>query len=96
MRADAKLTIGSSGAIAVDDFQRTNDPDIYAVGDVAEAVHAVTRSHTRIPLAGPANRQGRVAGEHAVSGQAHTAGPLCGTAIVQARTYALLCLYLVC
>jgi len=64
---EAGLTIGLSGAIAVDDVQRTNDPDIYAVGDAAEITHGVTGEHGRIPLAGPANRQGRLAGEHAAT-----------------------------
>ncbi len=80
---DAGLTIGPSGAIAVDSFQRTNDPDIYAVGDVCEVTHGVTGKPTRVPLAGPANRQGRLAGEHAATGNSQAAGKPLGTAIVQ-------------
>jgi rhodanese-related sulfurtransferase len=79
----AGLKIGASGAIAVDEFQRTSDADIYAVGDAAEVTHGVTHAATRIPLAGPANRLGRLAGEHAASGSAHSAGTVLGTAIVK-------------
>jgi NADPH-dependent 2,4-dienoyl-CoA reductase/sulfur reductase-like enzyme/rhodanese-related sulfurtransferase len=80
---DAGLAIGASGAIAVDSFHRTNDPDIYAVGDAAEITHGVTGLQSRIPLAGPANRQGRLAGEHAATGDAAPAPSILGTAIVQ-------------
>lgn len=80
---DAGLTIGASGAIAVDEFQRTSDLDIYAVGDVSEVTHGVTGKRMRIPLAGPANRQGRLAGEHAATGQSEPADKPLGTAIVQ-------------
>ncbi len=81
---DAGLTIGASGAIAVDAMQRcTSDPDIYAVGDASEVMHGVTGQPTRIPLAGPANRQGRLAGEHAATGSAPPGGKVLGTAIVK-------------
>jgi NADPH-dependent 2,4-dienoyl-CoA reductase/sulfur reductase-like enzyme/rhodanese-related sulfurtransferase len=80
---DAGLTIGASGAISVDAYQRTSDPDIYAVGDVSEVTHGVTGKATRIPLAGPANRQGRLAGEHAATGNSQPADKPLGTAIVQ-------------
>ena len=79
----AGLAVGASGAIEVDEVQRTNDPDIYAVGDATEVVHGVTGRRMRIPLAGPANRQGRTAGEHAATGNAKPAGSVLGTAIVQ-------------
>jgi NADPH-dependent 2,4-dienoyl-CoA reductase/sulfur reductase-like enzyme/rhodanese-related sulfurtransferase len=80
---DAGLTIGASGGIAVDSSQRTSDPDIYAVGDASEVLHGVTGQPARIPLAGPANRQGRLAGEHAAAGAAPPAGKVLGTAIVK-------------
>lgn len=79
----AGLKIGASGAIAVDEYQRTSDPDIYAVGDASEVRHGVTDQLTRIPLAGPANRQGRLAGEHAATGSSAPAAKVFGTAIVQ-------------
>ncbi len=80
---EAGLTIGASGAIAVDGYQRTSDADIYAVGDVAEVTHGVTGRNARVPLAGPANKQGRLAGEHAASGEARGADKPVGTAVVQ-------------
>ncbi len=79
---DAGLTIGPSGGIAVDESLRTNDPAIYAVGDAAEVVHAVLGKSVCVPLAGPANRNGRLAGQHAVTGEARAATPVAGSAIV--------------
>ncbi len=83
LAVEAGLKIGPSGAVAVDEHQRSSDPDIYAVGDVSEAIHGVTLKSARIPLAGPANRQGRLAGEHAATGNSAPAARLLGTAIVQ-------------
>lgn len=79
---EAGLKIGGSGGIEVDAHQRTSDPDIYAVGDAAEVVHGVTGKPVRIPLAGPANRNGRNAGEHAATGSAQPAAKVLGTAVV--------------
>jgi NADPH-dependent 2,4-dienoyl-CoA reductase/sulfur reductase-like enzyme/rhodanese-related sulfurtransferase len=59
----AGLTIGASGGIAVDETMRTSDPHIWAVGDAVETTDAVTGRKQVLPLAGPANRQGRVAAE---------------------------------
>ena len=59
----AGLTLGQKGAIAVNDQMQTSDPDIYAVGDAVELTHAVTGCKTLVALAGPANRQGRVAAD---------------------------------
>ncbi len=81
----AGLTLGITGAIAVDAVGRTSDPDIYAAGDAAEVLHAVTGKPARIPLAGPANRAGRLAGEHAASGQFATPS---GAATVRERPFA--------
>jgi rhodanese-related sulfurtransferase len=67
----------------VDRFQRTNDPNIYAVGDAAEVRHGLTLDVARIPLAGAANRHGRAAGEHAATGHAPPASRVLGTAIVR-------------
>ncbi len=80
---EAGLIIGATGAIAVDAHQRTSDADIYAVGDNSEVRHGVTGQPARIPLAGPANRLGRLAGQHAASGSSPAAGKSLGTAIVQ-------------
>jgi NADPH-dependent 2,4-dienoyl-CoA reductase/sulfur reductase-like enzyme/rhodanese-related sulfurtransferase len=59
----AGLEIGSRGGIVVDAQMRTSDPRIWAVGDVVEVPDVVTGQDTVLPLAGPANRQGRVAAE---------------------------------
>lgn len=59
----AGLTIGDSGGIWVDEHMRTSDPRIWAVGDAVEVRDAVTGSGSVIPLAGPANRQGRIAAD---------------------------------
>jgi len=61
---DAGLEIGPCGGIKVDAQMRTSDPDIYAAGDAVEVVDAVTGQPALFPLAGPANRQGRVAAEN--------------------------------
>ena len=56
----AGLELGQRGGIRVDEHMRTSDPDIYAVGDAVEVKDFVTGHWTLIPLAGPANRQGRI------------------------------------
>jgi rhodanese-related sulfurtransferase len=60
----------------------SSDPDIYAVGDAAETTHALTGARARIPLAGPANRQGRIAGANAAGRHFVYPGAL-GTSIVR-------------
>jgi len=57
---DAGLEIGESGGIVVDEQLHTSVPDIYAIGDVIEVRDPVTGLPTRVPLAWPANRQGRL------------------------------------
>jgi NADPH-dependent 2,4-dienoyl-CoA reductase/sulfur reductase-like enzyme/rhodanese-related sulfurtransferase len=59
----ADLEIGECGGIRVDDHMRTSNPDIFAVGDAIEVKDFVTKQWTLIPLAGPANRQGRIAAD---------------------------------
>jgi NADPH-dependent 2,4-dienoyl-CoA reductase/sulfur reductase-like enzyme/rhodanese-related sulfurtransferase len=56
----AGLELGQRGGIRVDDHMRTSDPDIFAVGDAVEVKDFVTGEWSLIPLAGPANRQGRI------------------------------------
>lgn len=58
---DAGLELGERGGIRVDEHMRTSDPHVYAVGDAVEVRDWVTGEWTLIPLAGPANRQGRIA-----------------------------------
>jgi len=78
----AGLTLGATGAIAVDDRMRTSDPSIYAAGDAVETVHLATDTTAWMPLAGPANKQGRVAGANAAGDDLTFPGAL-GTAIVR-------------
>jgi NADPH-dependent 2,4-dienoyl-CoA reductase/sulfur reductase-like enzyme/rhodanese-related sulfurtransferase len=59
----AGIEIGKRGGIRVDDQMRTSNPDIFAVGDAVEVKDFVTGQWTLIPLAGPANRQGRIAAD---------------------------------
>lgn len=59
----AGLEIGASGGIKVDEQMRTSDPSVFAVGDAVETVDFVTGLRGVVPLAGPANRQGRIAAD---------------------------------
>lgn len=61
---DAGLTLGMRGAIMVNPHMQTSDPDIYAVGDGVTVPHYVTQEPTWIALAGPANKEGRIAADH--------------------------------
>jgi NADPH-dependent 2,4-dienoyl-CoA reductase/sulfur reductase-like enzyme/rhodanese-related sulfurtransferase len=78
----AGLEIGVTGGVKVNARMESSDPDIYAVGDAAETTHILTGARTRIPLAGPANRQGRIAGANAAGGHFLYPGAL-GTSIVR-------------
>jgi NADPH-dependent 2,4-dienoyl-CoA reductase/sulfur reductase-like enzyme/rhodanese-related sulfurtransferase len=60
----ASIELGASGGVKVDQHMMTSDPDIYAAGDMVEVTDAVTGLHALIPLAGPANRQGRIVANH--------------------------------
>jgi NADPH-dependent 2,4-dienoyl-CoA reductase/sulfur reductase-like enzyme/rhodanese-related sulfurtransferase len=78
----AGLEIGVTGGVKVNARMESSDTDIYAVGDAAETTHMLTGARTRIPLAGPANRQGRIAGANAAGGRFLYPGVL-GTSIVR-------------
>ena len=62
-RQGGRARDGKRGGIRVDEHMRTSDPDILAVGDAVEVKDFVTGAWTLIPLAGPANRQGRIAAD---------------------------------
>jgi rhodanese-related sulfurtransferase len=79
---DAGLLLGPAGGLEVDSTLRTSDANIYAAGDMVEIVHRVHGAKVRIPLAGPANRQGRLAAENALGGHHEYRGAL-GTSIVR-------------
>jgi NADPH-dependent 2,4-dienoyl-CoA reductase/sulfur reductase-like enzyme/rhodanese-related sulfurtransferase len=77
---DAGLTIGERGGIRVDEQMRTSDPNIWAVGDAVETRNFVTGEWGLVPLAGPANRQGRVAADSICGQEAYFRG-VQGTAV---------------
>ena len=71
---DAGLTVTERGAIVVGEDMRTSDPDIYAVGDAVEVTDFVTGQKAVIPLAGPANKQGRIAADNICGGGSRYTG----------------------
>lgn len=79
---DAGLSIGEAGGLLVDEYLQTSDEHIYAAGDMVEIQHRVSGKKVRIPLAGPANRQGRIAAENALGGK-HPYKGATGTSIVR-------------
>lgn len=68
LAADAGLKLNEKGGIVVDEYMATSEPDIYAVGDVIEVDDFVFKDKTMVPLAGPANKQGRIAADN-ISGE---------------------------
>lgn len=79
---DAGLELGEAGGLLVNSKLQTSDPDIYAAGDMVEIEHRVSGKKVRIPLAGPANRQGRIAAENALGGNHEYKGAI-GTSVVR-------------
>ena len=82
LASDAGLQVGPRGGIVVSEHLQTTDPDIYAVGDAIEVKDFVTGERAQVPLAGPANRQGRSAADH-IFGRAVRYRGTQGTAIVR-------------
>ena len=78
----AGLALGVRGTIVVDAHQVTSDPAIYAVGDSVQVTDTVTGEAVMIPLAGPANRQGRLAADH-IAGRRTSYSSTQGTGIVK-------------
>ncbi|KXS48083.1 MAG: FAD-dependent pyridine nucleotide-disulfide oxidoreductase [Halanaerobium sp. 4-GBenrich] len=83
---DAGLKIGETGGIEVNHNYVTSDPDIYAVGDVIEVYSKIARSKTRLPLAGPAQRQARAAANHMYNIPNKNNGVI-GTSVIRAFDY---------
>ncbi|MFO0922685.1 MAG: FAD-dependent oxidoreductase [Pirellulales bacterium] len=99
----AGIELGSSRGVRVDNQMQTNDPHIWAVGDMVEYLHGVTQSPCLMPLAGPANRAGRVAAA-SMTGPSNrlfnrddaeepheVMGPVLGTAIVRLFDWTVAC-----
>lgn len=70
----AGLELGIKGSIAVNDRMQSSDPDIYAVGDAVQVRHFVTGENAVISLAGPANKQGRIAADNVCGGDSRYKG----------------------
>lgn len=79
---ESGLSIGEAGGLLVDSTLKTSDDNIYAAGDMIEFEHRILGKKVRIPLAGPANRQGRIAAEN-VLGNRHEYKGAIGTSIVR-------------
>ena len=82
LAVEAGLEAGPRSGIRVNDHLQTSDPDIYAVGDAIEVKDFVTGDPAQVPLAGPANRQGRIAADNIFGRSARYRGTQ-GTAIVR-------------
>ena len=78
----AALTLNNAGGIVVDEYFKTSDPHIYAVGDAIEVPHYITHAQTMLPLASPANRQGRLVADNLCGIKAPYHGVL-GSAVVK-------------
>lgn len=76
------LVIGDAGGLLVDQYLKTSDDNIYAAGDMVEIYHKIAGNKVRIPLAGPANRQGRIAATNALGKNIPYTGSQ-GTSIVR-------------
>lgn len=83
---DAGLTIGATGAITVNEYMQTSDPDIYALGDCVENTHLISGKKVYAPMATYANRQGRVVGDNVTGGQSTYKGIL-STGVMHALGY---------
>lgn len=80
---EAGITIGNLGGITVDDFMQTSDSDVYALGDAVEIYNPVINKHALIPLAGPANKQGRIVADNILEGNKHKYNGTIGTSIAK-------------
>lgn len=82
LAADAGLTLGIKQTIHVDDQLRTSDPSIFAIGDAIEVKDYITKEATHVPLAWPANRQGRLVADIIAGRDVRYSGTL-GTAVAK-------------
>ncbi len=79
---EAGITLNQKGGIVVNEYLETSVPGIYAVGDVIEVEHFVQKERTMIPLAGPANKQGRIAADNIAGDHKKYEGSM-GTAVAK-------------
>ncbi len=79
LAAEAGLLLNKRGGVVVDEYQKTSEEGIYAVGDVTEVINHVSKEKTMIPLAGPANKQARIVADNLTGGSKKYNGTM-GTA----------------
>ena len=79
---DANMELGIKGAIVVNDKMETSIPDIYAVGDAIQVKHTITGNNAVISLAGPANKQGRIAADNICGYESRYKGSM-GTSVIK-------------
>jgi len=82
LAGDAGLALGAKGSIVVSDKMETSVPDIYAVGDAVQVKHSVSGLDAVISLAGPANKQGRIAADNICGGESHYYGSM-GSSVIK-------------
>lgn len=80
---EAGIKIGSLGGIVVDDYMQTSDNDVYALGDAVEIYNPVIGKNALIPLAGPANKQGRIVADNILEGNRYKYNGTIGTSIAK-------------
>ena len=80
---EAGLVLGERRGIAVNEYMQTSDPEIYALGDAVEVRHLVTGRPALIPLAGPANKQGRIVANNIILGNTHSYKGSIGTSVAK-------------
>ena len=83
LAVDAGLEIGETRGILVNEFLQTSNPDIYAVGDAIEVAHFINNKKVLIPLAWPANRQGRIVADNIVLGNQYKYSGSLGSSILK-------------
>lgn|SRR5574344_52058 len=83
LAVEAGLKTGVTRGIAVNEYMQTSDESIYALGDACEIVHGVTDKPAMIPLAGPANKQGRIVADNMVQGNKSKYKGTIGTSIAK-------------
>ncbi|HTY20452.1 MAG TPA: FAD-dependent oxidoreductase [Geobacteraceae bacterium] len=81
--AGSGIELGPRGHIVVDEYLRTSIEHIYAAGDAIEVINPITKKRTAVPLAGPANKQGRIAADNMHGKKLHTYAGTMGTAIAK-------------
>ncbi len=88
--AKSDITCNARGAIIVNDYLQTNDIDIYAIGDVIETHNPIIDERTQVPLAGPANRQGRLAADN-ICGRINAYKGIIGTSVAKVCDITVAC-----